>query len=111
MCPHTAAAILTPCVTRAAHFARTRADVSGRSNSGREIEFRSSKAIACDQMRAFFGQFPDTQAQFSWVTQSRRRELPRKLPRFCAAGSELCRSLANVISDQFESATPVFPVF
>jgi hypothetical protein len=46
-----------------------------------------------------------------WVTQSEHRELPRKLPRFCAAGSELWRSLAIVISDQFESDTPVFPVF
>src|ERR1700692_2999081 len=51
----------------------------------------------CVLLSALPRQFSNTETQFPWVTQSRHGELPRKLPRFCAAGSELWRSLANVI--------------
>jgi len=60
-----------------------------------QVRARQSRVTKCQ----LFNRFPDAQTQFSWVTQSEHRELPRKLPRFCAAGGELCRSLANVIPD------------
>jgi hypothetical protein len=81
-------------------LARARDEVVvGCSNSGQEIEFRFEQGNRVRLSASFFANFADTQTQFSWVTQSGHRELPRKLPRFCAAGSELCRSSANVISD------------
>jgi hypothetical protein len=77
---------------------------AGRSDSELEV-------VTVTAQKRAQSKFPDTQTRFSWVTQSGHRELPRKLPRFFSAGSEHWRSLANVISDQFESDTPAFPVF
>jgi hypothetical protein len=67
------------------------------SSPEREIELRSRQRNLRITECTFRTNFPTLKLNFSWVTQSRHRELPGKLPRFCAAGSELCRSLANFI--------------
>jgi hypothetical protein len=74
---------------------RTLCDVPNRARNRIRVQAEQSRM----PNRPFCSFFSTHKLKHCWVTRSGHRELPRKLPRFCSAGSELWRSLTNVISD------------
>ncbi len=71
---------------------------------------RVPENLRCAGYICISSDFSRTKHNSTGVTLSGHLELPPKLPPKCPADSELWRSLADVISDQFESDTPIFLV-